>query len=154
GPFLLYARGGEGAMELGFEFADQEVRLQASLRGPMPEDILHPGSSPAIGEWAFQFVHRPSGSDNGGWTPVGDAALLVRALPAAVSLRLDAHRLASPSYIPSTKPQMQPDGNGLPSVLAHLKTYREEEFEKLQRFLQSVIPAVQRIRTDRAAIPL
>ena len=47
---------------------------------------------------------------------------------------------------------MQPDGGGLASVLAHLKLDRDEVFSEIELALKQLVPAVRRVRIERAAV--
>jgi predicted ATPase len=75
-----------------------------------------------------------------------------QALKATTLLRLDATRLAAPSYSDKPVPALERDGGGLASVLAFLTVNQPEAFQKLQEHLRAVIPAVRRIRGERRPI--
>jgi len=72
--------------------------------------------------------------------------------PAEAFLRLDPRKLASASYSEEPTPRMEPDGHGLPSVLAYLATTRPEDYAALLSGLREVIPIVQAMRFPRAAV--
>jgi energy-coupling factor transporter ATP-binding protein EcfA2 len=152
GPFQLCTRGAGGEMQLAFASATEQVRLLGKLTGPFPEDILHYSNSDArSGKWSFQIERKTSAEAGDEWTAV-DASFLNRAVFSAALLRLDVDLLAAPSYVPMTKPQIKDNGEGLPSVLAYMAGNRPDDFIKLQEALRKVIPAVQRLRTDRASV--
>jgi predicted ATPase len=67
-------------------------------------------------------------------------------------LRLDVKRLVAPSYSDEATPHMQPDGEGLPSVLAYLASNRPDEFVAIQEALQEVVPIVREMRFPRAPV--
>ena len=70
----------------------------------------------------------------------------------SVFLRLDVKQLSSPSYSEQAIPQMQPDGEGLPSVLAYLASNRPDEYQRLLEALREVIPIVRAMRFPRASV--
>jgi len=84
---------------------------------------------------------------------VGDLAV-ERAKPFApvAFLRLDVKSLVAPSYSDEPTPRMEPDGHGLPSVLAYLAANRPNDYADLLLALLRVIPIVQAMRFPRAAV--
>jgi len=71
------------------------------------------------------------------------------ALGSATMLRLDATKLAAPSYLGSVDANVKPDGYGLASTIAHLMTYERERFSNLEQSLIELIPSVRSIRVRR-----
>jgi len=71
------------------------------------------------------------------------------ALGSAMMLRLDATKLAAPSYLGSVDANVKPDGYGLASTIAHLMTYERERFSNLEQSLIELIPSVRSIRVRR-----
>jgi energy-coupling factor transporter ATP-binding protein EcfA2 len=74
------------------------------------------------------------------------------ALGSSVMLRLDATKLAAPSYLGSVDAAVKPDGYGLASTIAHLMTYERERFSTLEQSLIELIPSVRSIRVRRVEI--
>jgi len=74
------------------------------------------------------------------------------ALGSATMLRLDATKLAAPSYLGSVDANVKPDGYGLASTIAHLMTYERERFSTLEQSLIELIPSVRSIRVRRVEI--
>jgi len=74
------------------------------------------------------------------------------ALGSAMMLRLDATKLAAPSYLGSVDAAVEPDGYGLASTIAHLMTYERERFSTLEQSLVELIPSVRSIRVRRVEI--
>jgi predicted ATPase len=72
--------------------------------------------------------------------------------PAVSLLRLDARRLAAPSYSEDSRPTVGADGQGLASALAYLALNRPADFQQLQELLKTVVPYVQRVRFDRVEV--
>jgi len=70
----------------------------------------------------------------------------------AVLLRLDVARLVAPSYSDERVPHMEPDGEGLASVLAYLAFNRPDDYGRLQEALRAVVPIVRHMRFPRAAV--
>lgn len=83
----------------------------------------------------------------------GAAGLPIRdKLGVAVHLRLNAPRLAEPSYLGSAAATIASDGYGLASAIAHLMTFERDRFAELETTLRSVMPAVKQIRVRRVEI--
>jgi energy-coupling factor transporter ATP-binding protein EcfA2 len=78
--------------------------------------------------------------------------LLEDLTPAVDLLRLDATRLARPSYSASLIPHIAPDGEGLAAVLADMLISRPDDFGRIERSLRTIVPSVQRIRLERAPV--
>ena len=70
----------------------------------------------------------------------------------ALFLRLDVNRLTAPSYSEDPTPQMDSDGSGLASVLAHLSSTSAGSITEIQEALRTVVPSVLEIRTPRARV--
>lgn len=159
GPFSLLSRGAGSEFELGLSGTTGAVRLKASFNGPFPEDILHPRqSSPDCWtQWSYDVERRGTEGHGEEWCSIKPdsaegAAWMARTIPKAVLLRLDPARLADPSYTRNTRPQLELDGAGLPSVIAHMAGNRPDEFHQLQDSLRLVLPAVKRVRSDRVPV--
>lgn len=71
---------------------------------------------------------------------------------ASTLLRLEARRLAEPSYAESVEPTIGSDGSGLPSALAQMALNRPEEFAELLSALRAVIPQIVRVRLSLAEV--
>jgi hypothetical protein len=76
------------------------------------------------------------------------------ALGSAMMLRLDATKLAAPSYLGSVDATVKPDGYGLASTIAHLMTYERERFATLEQSLIELIPSVRAIRVRRVQMQI
>ncbi len=74
------------------------------------------------------------------------------ALRSTVVLRLEPRKLAEASYSEEMVPRMGPDGSGLASVLAYLKLSADEAFNEIEASLRQIVPAVRRIRIERASV--
>jgi energy-coupling factor transporter ATP-binding protein EcfA2 len=73
-------------------------------------------------------------------------------LSSAVLLRLDAAKLAEPSFSNLARPRVEYDGSGMASVLAFMALNQPETFESLQGHLKTLVPTLQRIRFDRVPV--
>jgi predicted ATPase len=73
-------------------------------------------------------------------------------LSATSILRLEPGKLAEPSYSGEPVPYLHPDGEGLASILAYLKLSQDEVFNEIELTLKQVVPAVRRIRIERAPV--
>jgi len=67
-------------------------------------------------------------------------------------LRLDAARIASPSYSPEIVPHVAADGEGVAAVLAEMLVSRPDDFRHVEQALRAVIPSVERLRLERAPV--
>jgi hypothetical protein len=81
-----------------------------------------------------------------------EATILADLTPTVDLLRLDATRLAQPSYSAALIPRIAPDGEGLAAVLADMLITRPDDFGRIERSLRAVVPSVQRIRLERAPV--
>lgn len=77
---------------------------------------------------------------------------LQASLPEVRRLRLDANRLAAPSYSEEAVPVISMNGDGLASVIADLATRTPEVNEAIAEEVRKVIPALRRIRAVRAQV--
>lgn len=76
----------------------------------------------------------------------------LRGWRASTLLRLEARRLAEPSYTASVEPRIDTDGTGLASALAQMALNRPEDFAELLNALRAVIPQVDRVRLSLAEV--
>jgi predicted ATPase len=74
------------------------------------------------------------------------------ALGSTTILRFEPQRLAEASYSEEGIPRIRSDGGGLASVLAQLKLSSDEVFDEIELALKQVVPAVRRIRIERAPV--
>ncbi len=81
-----------------------------------------------------------------------EGTLLADLTPTVDLLRLDATRLAQPSYSAALVPRIAPDGEGLAAVLADMLITRPDDFGRIERSLRAIVPSVQRIRLERAPV--
>jgi predicted ATPase len=75
-----------------------------------------------------------------------------KALRHAVYLKLNAEKLAEPSYVDQIVPRVEYDGYGLASVIAHLMNAEPERFEKLEKSIKQIIPFIEKIKVNRTKI--
>ncbi|WP_082207055.1 AAA family ATPase [Corallococcus macrosporus] len=73
-------------------------------------------------------------------------------LSATSILRFVPKVLAMASYSDEVVPSLAPDGSGLSSVLAYFKLSQDEVFSEIEQALKQIVPAVRRIRIERAAV--
>ncbi len=71
------------------------------------------------------------------------------ALRGAVALRLEASRLAEPSYSEDETPRLEEDGYGLATALSTLKLTSTEQFMAMEHMACQVIPRLKRISFKR-----
>ena len=86
--------------------------------------------------------------------PTLEPALLQfrEAVGSTAVLRLEPQKLARASYSEEPVPNVGKDGAGLASVLAYLKLSHDEVFSEIEAALRQVVPAVRRIRIERAPV--
>jgi predicted ATPase len=134
----LYTRGGEGGLSITCRTPSGGLTVEAdrvSLVPPPPDRL---GKE----DWGFML----SAQEN-----VVVGTVLLQMLP-LVFLRLDATRLARPSYSDHDPPRLEFDGEGLASVLAFMALNAPDAFHELIESMQSLIPQFKRIRFRKARI--
>lgn len=113
---------------------------------------------PRSAMWAFKVAHGDRSftydeSESYREEPPWDETTLLDDLTPAVDLlRLDATRLAQPSYSATLIPGMAPDGEGLAAVLADMLVTRPDDFGRIEQSLRTIVPSVQRVRLERAPV--
>jgi predicted ATPase len=108
------------------------------------------------GEWngkqfwagAWESSSKTTGQD----AQVASFELFRAALSTTTVLRLEGRSLADASYSEDAIPRIDTDGRGLASVLAYLKLSHDENFDEIELALKQIVPAVRRIRIERAAV--
>jgi AAA15 family ATPase/GTPase len=76
----------------------------------------------------------------------------LEALSSTAVLQFEPTRLAAASYSEDAVPKIHTDGRGLASLLAYLKLSYDEVFSEIELALKQIVPAVRRIRIERAAV--
>lgn len=120
---------------------------QAELQGSLWLDWESPGLTD---NYEFSELER-CGPDDAPYRSF-TACALWRALSPAVLLTLDADRLAEPSSADEPVTMIHPDGSGLGSVLADMAATRPDDFEALNAAVREVVPALKRLRLERANV--
>lgn len=115
------------------------------------------------GEWSGAKFWAGSWPETQGMDNIGTASLygnvfkysieeFRKKLSATAVLRFEPARLAAASYSKLAVPRVERDGSGLSSVLAYLKLSRDEVFDEIETALSQIVPAVKRIRVERAPV--
>ncbi len=162
-PFLMRPRvqsyGASAPVEIGIEgsWSGTEGSFRATSTRAASE---RPGAEAdgqyfkAMGTWGGKLFHvgetRPSLFLLDTFNPPLD--VFSAALGSTAILRFEPHRLTEASYSEEDIPRIRSDGSGLASVLAHLKLSSDEIFDEIELALKQVVPAVRRIRIERAAV--
>jgi predicted ATPase len=73
-------------------------------------------------------------------------------LGSCVFLRLDARKLAAPSYVEEEVPRLEYDGYGLATVLSSMKLTSGEAFQQFEELAQAAVPALKGIGFKRTRI--
>lgn len=106
--------------------------------------------------WAMKAIHgdRSFKYDEGEFHQEHglEETLLGDLTPTVDMLRLDANKLAQPSYSATLVPHIAPDGDGLAAVLAEMLITRPDDFRRIEQSLHAVIPSVDRIRLERSPV--
>lgn len=139
------------------EWEQKPGALQMELKATGRQ--LHDGPEHVLqlrGQWGGQSFEIPEtvyqGMGVGLKDPRADLPSVVDDWSSSIFLRLEARRLAEPSYAESVEPRIDTDGAGLASVLAQMALNRPEEFADLFTALRAVIPQVVRVRLSLAEI--
>jgi energy-coupling factor transporter ATP-binding protein EcfA2 len=115
-----------------------------------PQHVLE-----VTGQWGDQTFEVPESIRHGvlvGKSYRADLPAILFDWNTGIFLRLEAQRLAEPSYAESVEPRIDTDGTGLASVLAQMALNRPEDFAELLSALRAVIPQVVRVRLSLAEI--
>jgi predicted ATPase len=156
-PTELRSRGTSGDMglELRGDFDGSEARV--TIRVAFPEKIdgedERAWTASVTFEWAGQ--QETASQDEHTKELKGPLARkLFIALRTPRKLRLDAQKLAMPSYNhhPGESPRLGVDGDGLASVLLDLIARDPDSFEKIQEAARRIVPSLKRIRLRPAKV--
>jgi predicted ATPase len=163
-PSLLYSRGVSGGeMRLECRAKDASVRVNAAplLLFFTSQSTQEIHRAPQNQVWKLRAEGRLWGfgdkwydlreSNEDSWVAAGIRSIASK-FQSTVPLRLNATHLAEPSYIDRPNPRVEYEGAGLASVLALLALNQPDTFHRLQEHLQSVIPAIKRIRFNRVPV--
>lgn len=149
---FLYRRNGVGELKLEQHSSEGSVRLRVTPPVVFPTNLLHPGSSKSLLNKWESVVECQDPQATAEWTPVTLPTKWQHLFRSAVYLRLDAAKMAKPSYSEHRLPRVEHDGDGLPSVLAYMALNQPDDFAAMQEAFKEVIPAVKRVRFDRAPV--
>jgi predicted ATPase len=133
----IYTRGGSGDLSIRCETSGGEFSVEAS---PPPG---YPPSADLLQKERWEYRVSPSGS------ALADPLEPIRRM---VFLRLNAARMAMPSYVEDNPPRVQYTGEGLASVLAFMALTDPRGFEELVAIARTLIPRLQRIRFRKATV--
>jgi hypothetical protein len=135
-----YTRGATGEFMVGCETKDGTFSVAA---GPSPWQIKdEPLEKSRPGDWSFRCE-----TDND--TEFHNLQELVSPL---LYLRLNATRLAAPSYSESTRPRLRSDGSGAASVLAFMALNDPDTFGELTNQIRELLPQIKRIRFRKVPV--
>jgi predicted ATPase len=140
-PSLLFSRGAEGEMALTCTLNDLPLAPELSLK------VLVSRQNRGL---VLRFLHQQS--RRAAWLGIHEMPPVQESLPAVSFLRLDARRLAEPSYSPHAEPTLGHEGEGLSSALAYLALNQPDRFRQLQDLLRAVVPYVERLRFARVPV--
>jgi ABC-type transport system involved in cytochrome c biogenesis ATPase subunit len=148
----LRTKGVPDSLEVSVRLDEGDVLVAMSWPDASAKALPRNTKPYASGRGYECFVEGREGGETSEWKSLPECPNLVRNLPRSALVRFDASRLAQPHYSEQEVPTLARDGTGLPSVLASMALTYPEEFSCLQSDLRKVIPAVQRIRFERAKV--
>lgn len=135
----LYSRGGIGDMSIACTTSGGTFAVTATPPADYP-----PVQTEAFGngKWKFRVALPP------------DVAFeeAFRAAQPLVFLRLNASKLAKPTYSDRTPPRVEFDGDGLAAVLAYMALNDPDGFDALVGEMQQMIPHLKRIRFTKSRV--
>jgi predicted ATPase len=117
-----------------------------------PKDGMNAGSNVADWEASSQQSSAPKASSLIHLLTPRPSQDINAVLMATKIMRFDLRMLAAASYSEDSVPVVESDGAGLASTLAYLKLSHDELFAGIENALRQVVPAVRRIRIERAAV--
>ncbi|MFL5354657.1 AAA family ATPase [Archangium sp.] len=150
------AYGSSAPVELGIEgsWGGTAGSFRVTSTDAVPNVGADPGPESqdfkARGTWGGGLFHVGESRASGTFNP--PLEVFGSALSSTTVLRFEPRRLAEPSYSEEAVPRIHFDGSGLASVLAHLKLSWDEAFAQIELALKQVVPAVRRIRIERATV--
>lgn len=152
-PSILRSRNARG--NLALRCSGTWAQQPSSVELHFEEVELRPGDERF--PWRTHMVH---GSTSVKFDEIGhpgpmdedEDGYLKRALPAVDMLRLEAGKIAHPSYSSALVPRIEPNGDGTAAVLADMLVSRAEDFRRIEAALTAVIPSVQDVRLERAPV--
>lgn len=130
-----------------------EWSVEARLAGPSPTLRLTGAASTG-----YLHIETPTGRASLGLKSENDSGhVLFSSLASepplrAFALRPTAEALSAPSYADTSRPVIEPNGAGIPSVLADLAATDPEALEQVMSDLRSIVPSVRRCKTPRHQI--
>ncbi len=142
----LYTRGGRRELRLHCNADYGTFGFSADVLGANPINF-EPPEVFGTGQWTFSALN-DTGYDM--MRRVYDHVCSPR--ESMVFLKLDPSKLAQESYSDAVTPIIEPDGTGLPSVLAFLKLTDDHAFTRIQEALRELVPQIRRIGIRRLPI--
>jgi predicted ATPase len=143
--------GGKREMQECTRRSAQRFVLNASGAEPTPWRVEVKGEPPTA-RWIMDDRHWQRGPLGAAETkPPPDYKVIDRVCSVRY-LKLDARAIARPSRQTTELPELDHNGGGLGTVLAHLKLSDDDAFEAISKDVVSVVPAVRKLRVERTDI--
>lgn len=133
----LYTRGATSTLSLAFTANRSKFYVKAS-----PPDGFSPSSN-VLGTGSWEFEVR---------VPGGAIAEARHRAATTAFLRLNTSKLAAASYSDNDPPRVEPDGEGLASVLAYMALNDPDAFQESVSHMQALIPNLKRIRFKKEPV--
>lgn len=96
--------------------------------------------------WVGGLIGRSYTSDKVSFDPIGDGNNASYAIRSLAFLHLEASRLTRPSISEHEIPRVEFSGDGLATVIAHMKLNAEDDFASLKEMMQKIVPQLRSIR--------
>jgi predicted ATPase len=142
---LLHTNDGSEAMVLSCIAGDHETNFKAST-SQTAVDRQRLGDSGWFAGLDGGDVKFGLKLNTGPFDPVRENNSAAFAIRSLAFLHLEASRLARPSHSEHETPRVEFSGEGLATVIAHMKLSAEDDFESLKSMVKRIVPELRSIR--------
>lgn len=136
----IYAKGGSGDLSIECETPDGSFNVQATP----PDRFLLPPDP--LGERGWDVRSNCSS------TSLSSDVIVRGSILPLVFFHFNKSKLAEASYSEALRPQLDPDGGGLASVLAFMALNKPDAFQEFMVHLRELFPKLTRIRFRKAPV--
>lgn len=142
---LLHTNDGSEAMVLSCIAGDHETNFKSST-SQTAVDRQRLGDSGWFAGLDGGDVKFGLKLNTGPFDPVRENNSAAFAIRSLAFLHLEASRLARPSHSEHETPRVEFSGEGLATVIAHMKLSAEDDFESLKSMVKRIVPELRSIR--------